>query len=71
VRNNLKQKRTEAYGNHYQNSVYGAESQIIDVEFELLESNRKILTDSKLEKSRLGTERKQRIQEYVRSAYTN
>ena len=71
VRNSLKQKRTEAYGNHYQNSVYGAESQIIDVEFELLESNRKILTDSKLEKSRLGTERKQRIQEYVRSAYTN
>jgi len=71
VRNQIKEKRTQAYNNHYETSVYGAESQIIDAEFELLESNRKILTESKTKRMTFESERKQKIQEHVNSAFTN
>jgi hypothetical protein len=71
VRNAIKEKRTQAYSNYYQNSVYGAESEIIDTEFELLESNRKILKASKTERLQVDAGRKQKISEYVQSAYTN
>lgn len=70
VRTQLKQKRTEAYANHYNNSVFGEESKLIDAEFELLESNNKILTASKTEKLKLDSERKQKIAKYVQSAFT-
>lgn len=69
VRNQLKEKRTEAYINYYDKSVYGEESKLIDVEFEVLESNKKILTDGKAERVRLDGERQQKINDYVLSAY--
>lgn len=71
VRNQLKEKRTQAYTKHYEESVYGSESEIIDAEYELLESNRKILTESKLQRLNLDSERKQKIAQYVQSAYQN
>jgi hypothetical protein len=71
VRNKLKEKRTQAYSNHYQNSVFGAESELIDVEYSLLESNRKILTASKTKKFEANNERKEKIHAYVQSAFTD
>lgn len=71
VRNQLKEKRTQAYSAHYQNSVFGAESEIIDAEFAVLESNRKILTGSKTKRIELDSERKQKIDAYVQSAFNN
>ena len=71
VRNSIKEKRTQAYSNYYQNSVYGAESQLIDTEFELIESNRKIVTASKSDRLHFEHDRKEKLEEYVRSAYTN
>lgn len=71
LRNQLKEKRTQAYTNYYTDSVYGDESKLIDVEFELLESNRKILTESKTQKINFNGQRKQKIQEYVKSAFTD
>lgn len=70
VRNQLIEKRTQAYGSHYQNTVYGAESQIIDAEFAVLESNKKILSTSKTKQTEFKAQRKQRIEEYVQSAFT-
>jgi hypothetical protein len=69
VRNDIKAKRTQAYSNYYQDTVYGEEAGIIDVEYELLESNRKVLGASKVEKLKFNSERKQKITEYVQSAY--
>jgi len=71
VRNQLKEKHTQAYSNYYQNSVYGAESELIDAEFSLLESNRKILSTSNTKRIELGNERKQKINAYVQSAFTD
>jgi hypothetical protein len=71
VRNQLKEKRTQAYSSYYQDSVFGAESEIIDAEFSLLESNRKILTASKTKRIELDNERKQKIDAYVHSAFTD
>jgi hypothetical protein len=71
VRNRLKERRTQVYNNHYQTSVYGSESQIIDAEFELLESNQKILTESKLQRAEFQSERRQKIEEHVQTAFTN
>lgn len=69
VRNDIKAKRTQAYSNYYQNTVYGEEVGIIEVEYELLESNRKVLGASKVEKMKFNSERKQKISDYVQSAY--
>jgi hypothetical protein len=69
VRNQLKEKRTAAYVSYYDKTVYGEESKLIDVEFEVLESNKKILTDAKAERVRLNGERQQKINDYVMSAY--
>lgn len=71
VRNELKVKRTLAYSNHYKDSVYGAESEIIDAEFALLESNRKILTASKTKEMETALNRKQKIRDYVQSAFVD
>lgn len=65
----LKEKRTQAYEEYYNQSVFGQESQLIDVEYEVLASNRKILSEGKTEKMELDSARKQRISEYVQSAY--
>jgi hypothetical protein len=69
LRNQLKEKRTEAYKNYYTNTVYAEESKLIDVEFEVLESNRKILNASRNQRVTFNNERKQKIEEYVQSAY--
>ena len=69
VRNQIKEKRTQAYAAYYQDSVYGTESQIIDAEFEQLAADNKILSESKAKRIELNSGRKQKINEYVQSAY--
>lgn len=71
VRNQLIDKRTQAYANYYQNSVFGAESQIIDAEYQVLASNAKILGESKQKKIVINADRKQKLREYVDSAFAN
>jgi hypothetical protein len=69
VRNLIKEKRTQAYSNHYQTSVFGNESQLIDVEFERLASDNKVLTESKTSRIEFNSERKNKINQYVDSAF--
>lgn len=71
TRTRLKEKRTQAYSNHYQNTVYANEAAIIDVEFETLASNNKILKESKTQRVKFNAERKQKVAEYVNSAFAN
>jgi hypothetical protein len=71
VRNQIIEKRTQAYSDYYQNTVYGEESKIIDVEFETLVSNKKILTDSKTQRVTFDADRKKKVNEYVNSAFTD
>lgn len=71
TRSKLIQKRTEAYDKHYNKTVYGEESKIIDAEFEVLESNKKILSASKTKVANFNAERKQKINEYVESAFAD
>lgn len=71
VRNSLIEQRTAAYANYYQDSVFGNESQIIDVEYQLLASNQKILSESKQAKAEFNNERKQKLKAFVDSAFTN
>jgi len=69
ARNAIKEKRTQAYTNHYQNTVFASETEIIDAEYELLASNNRILKESRLERANLTSERRNRINDYVQSAY--
>jgi hypothetical protein len=69
ARNAIKEKRTQAYTNHYQNTVFASEAEIIDAEYELLASNGRILKESNLERMNLNSERRNRINDYVQSAY--
>lgn len=71
VRNQIIEKRTAAYQDYYQNTVYGEESKIIDVEFETLVSNKKILGESKSKEIKFNSERKKKVAEYVQSAFTD
>ncbi len=71
VRNSIIEKRTQAYQDYYQNTVYGEECKIIDVEFETLVSNKKILSESKTEQVKFNAERKKKVAEYVNSAFTD
>lgn len=71
VRNRIIEKRTQAYSEYYENTVYGEEIKIIDVEFETMASNRKVLGDSKTEQIKFNAERKQKVQSYVNSAFTD
>lgn len=71
VRESLISKRTEAYGEYYQTSVYGAESKIIDVEFQIAASNRQILADGKQQKMESNQSRRQKLQEYIDSAFVD
>lgn len=71
VRNQIIEKRTAAYQDYYQNTVYGEESKIIDVEFETLVSNKKILGESKSKEMKFNSERKKKVAEYVQSAFTD
>lgn len=69
ARNAIKEKRTQAYTNHDQNTVFASEAEIIDAEYELLASNNRILKESRLERANLTSERRNRINDYVQSAY--
>jgi hypothetical protein len=69
ARNAIKEKRTQAYTTHYQNTVFASEAEIIDAEYELLASNNRILKESRLERANLTSERRNRINDYVQSAY--
>lgn len=71
VRNSIIEKRTQAYSDYYQNTVYGEESKIIDVEFETLASNKKILGEFKTQEIKFNAERKKKVNEYVQSAFTD
>jgi hypothetical protein len=71
VRESLINQRTEAYGEYYQNSVYGSESKIIDVEYQIAASNRQILADGKQQKMESNQSRKQKLQEYINSAFAD
>ncbi|MHC5826296.1 MAG: hypothetical protein ACYT04_63175, partial [Nostoc sp.] len=71
VRNSLIEQRTAAYASYYQDSVFGSESQIIDVEYQLLASNQKILSESKQAKAEFNNEIKQKLKAFVDSAFTN
>lgn len=71
VRNRIIEKRTQAYSDYYENTVYGAESKIIDVEFETMASNRKVLGESKTQQVQFNAERKKKVTEYVNSAFTD
>lgn len=71
VRNQLIEKRTQVYRDYYTKTVYGEESKIIDVEAEVLASNKQILTESKTQKVKFDSDRKQKVQAYVDSAFTD
>lgn len=71
VRESLINQRTEVYGEYYQNSVYGTESKIIDVEFQIAASNRRILADGKQQKMESNQARKQKLAEYINSAFVD
>jgi len=71
VRERLISQRTEAYSEYYQNSVYGTESKIIDAEYQIAASNRQILADGKQQKMESAQSRKQKLQEYINSAFVD
>lgn len=71
LRNQLIEKRTQVYSDYYNNTVYGEESKIIDVEAEVMVSNKKILSESKSKKITFDSERKQKVQAYVDTAFTD
>jgi hypothetical protein len=69
ARNQLLEQRTQAYQNYYSKSVYGSESQIIDLEYSIKSQDAQILADSKQHRMKSASERKQRLQQYLDSAY--
>lgn len=75
VRTELQAKRDAAYANYQQNSVYGAESQVIEAEYRVLTHNQQVLQQSRTqaldlkEQSQANREkRKQDLQAYIASA---
>ena len=71
TRAKLINQRNEAWSNYYEGSSFKDESLVIDAEFSVLASNSKILSESKVERIKLDGERKQKLHEYVQSAYQN
>lgn len=69
TRNALIEKRTEAYERHYENSVFGEESRIIDAEYQIAASNQKSLSASKTKRIQFNADTKQKMQAYIDSAY--
>lgn len=69
ARANLIQKRSQQWSTYYEDSVYGAEAQLIDTEFELAASNRKALTASKQQQLELKAQRKKESIDYINSAF--
>jgi hypothetical protein len=69
LRNQLIEQRNSAYQQYYSQSVYGSESRLIDVEYQLKSQDAQILADSKQHRMKSASERKQRLQQYLDSAY--
>ena len=69
ARNQLLEQRTAAYQNYYSQSVYGSESQLIDLEYQLKSQDRQILKDSKQHRMSSAAERKAQLQKYLDSAF--
>lgn len=69
TRNELLEKRSAAYASYYSQSVYGAESSLIDLEYSLKATDNQILADSKQHRLKATSERKARLQQYLDSAY--
>jgi hypothetical protein len=69
VRNELLEKRSAAYQSYYSQSVYGSESQLIDLEYQLKSQDQQTLADSRQHRLKANSERKQKLQQYLDSAY--
>jgi hypothetical protein len=69
VRNELLDKRSAAYASYYSQSVYGAESALIDTEYQLKTQDQQTLADSKQHRLKATSERKAKLQAYLDSAY--
>jgi hypothetical protein len=69
MRNKLLEQRSAAYEAYYSKSIYGSESQLIDVEYQLKSQDAQIMADSKKLRLQSASERKQRLQQYLDSAY--
>lgn len=70
VRNQLIERRTAAYERHYEESVFGNEARIIDVEYEVAASNNQLLAESRSKRIAFNKERKEKLQAFIDSAYT-
>ncbi|MCC5624057.1 hypothetical protein [Nostoc sp. CHAB 5715] len=71
TRNQLIDKRSQAYEQYYQTSVFGNEARVIDAEFQVLASNNKILSESKTKRVAFNKERRQQLQSYVDKAFAH
>ncbi|MFN5988241.1 MAG: hypothetical protein ACK47Q_02220 [Dolichospermum sp.] len=71
TRTALIEKRDAAYAEYYQDSVFGAESKIIDAEYQIASINRAILAESKTKKMESINDRKQKLKAYVDSAFSD
>jgi len=69
TRNQLLEQRNAAYQAYYSQSVYGAESALIDVEYQLKAQDNQTLADSKQHRLKAASERKAKLQAYLDSAY--
>lgn len=69
IRNELLEKRSAAYASYYSQSVYGAESSLIDLEYQLKSQDNQILADSKQHRLKSASERKAKLQQYLDSAF--
>ena len=69
TRNEILEKRSAAYASYYSQSVYGAESSLIDLEYSLKATDNQILADSKQHRLKAASERKQKLQAYLDSAF--
>jgi hypothetical protein len=67
----LLEKREQLNAQHYESSVFGAESAIMDAEFEVLANNQKILQESKTKRLEFKQQHRQQLQAYVDSAFTD
>jgi hypothetical protein len=69
ARNELLERRSAAYQSYYSQSVYGSESALIDIEYQLKAQDQQTLADSKQHRLKAVSERKQKLQAYLDSAF--
>lgn len=69
TRNALIEKRNAAHEALYENSVFGNQSRVIDVEYQIAASNSKILSESKTQRMEISAKRKEVAQKIYNSAF--